>query len=260
MPSNLRIHIVPVGFEFQRVTQPLIDKQADKVYLVTFKKDDDAKGFFSKIKKELSQNYKHIQVEEVFLDIWDLYECIEEFRKIILREEGNHVYVNVSTGTKITAIAGMLSCMLWNATPYYAPISYPDRESKSMPSEHVLDSKELPTYDIKKPERKYMHILELLKSNGGTMRKSKIISELEEMGMLRTTDQDRRELKGPAKHSQLRALLNPMEQDWKFVQVKASGRRSEVTITNQGKNALRIFSCVDMAYDTRHTGSGNNHP
>lgn len=241
MPSNLRTHIVPVGFEVLRVTQPLIEMQADKAYLVTLGENDDAREFFSKIKTVLSQNYKHIQVKEIFLDMWDLYECIEKFRKIILEETENHVYVNVSTGTKITAIAGMLSCMLWNATPYYAPISYPNRKPKNILSEHVRDSMVLPAYDIIKPKQKLMQILELLQSNNGTLRKAKIIKALEENGILRTTDMDDNELSGPAKHSQLRALLKPMEEEWKFVKVKASGRRSEVTITQQGQNALRIF-------------------
>ena len=246
MATNLRVHIVPVGFEFQRVTNPLIEMQADRVYLIRFEKNDDAKTYFSQIRKELSKNYKHIQVKEVFLNIWDLYECIEEFRNIILEEKENHVYVNVSTGTKITAIAGMLSCMLWDTEPYYTRISYPGKKSESIPTEHILDSKPLPAYDIIKPKPEFMHILKLLQSNNGTMRKSKIINELEGEKILRKADLDGNELRGPAKHSQLRALLKPMEQDWKFVKVNASGRRSEVTITKQGENALRIFGCVDI--------------
>src|SRR3989344_5218468 len=106
MSVNLRIHIAPVGFEFLRVTEPLIRMQADKVYLITYEKDDKAAKFFSQIKKELGQKYRHIKVEEVFVDIWNLYDCIEKFREIILSEKNNHVYINVSTGTKITAIAG----------------------------------------------------------------------------------------------------------------------------------------------------------
>lgn len=97
-----------------------------------------------------------------FLDIWNLYECIEKFREIILDEKGNHVYINVSTGTKITAIAGMLSCMLWDAYPYYAPVSYPTKETKILPTEHVQDSDILPVYDIKKPKSEFMLILSLL--------------------------------------------------------------------------------------------------
>src|SRR5579864_6987817 len=146
MSGNLRIHIVPVGFEFLRVTEPLIRMQADKVYLVTYQEDDNATKFFAKIKKELSQKYRHIKVEEVFIDIWDLYECIQKFREIILLEKGNHVYINVSTGTKITAIAGMLSCMLWDAVPYYAPVRYPSSQEIEMPTEQVLDPESLPVY------------------------------------------------------------------------------------------------------------------
>jgi len=241
MSANLRIHIAPVGFEFRRVTEPLIRMQADKVYLITYGEDDAGTKFFSQIKKELSQNYKHIQVKEVFLDIWNLYECIEKFREIILNEKGNHVYINVSTGTKITAIAGMLSCMLWDAYPYYAPVSYPTKQTKALPTEHVQDSDILPVYEIKKPKPVILLILSLLQLHNGVMRKSKIIRELEEKKIIRTTDESGKELKGPAKHSQLRALLDPMEMEWHYVTVEASGRRSEVSITEQGKTALRIF-------------------
>ncbi len=246
MSANLRIHIAPVGFEFRRVTEPIIHMQADKVYLITYGEEDDAAKFFSQIKKELGQNYKHVQVKEVFLDIWNLYECIEKFREIILEEKGNHVYVNVSTGTKITAIAGMLSCMLWHANPYYAPVSYPKREAKVLPTEHVRDSDILPVYDIKKPKSEFMMILSLLQSHSGIMRKSKIIEELEELKILRKIDESGKDLKGPAKHSQLRALLNPLEMDWEYVKIEASGRRSEVSITEQGETALRIFGCDNL--------------
>ena len=245
MSANLRIHIAPVGFEFRRVTEPLIRMQADKVYLITYEEADAATKFFSQIKKELSQNYKHILVKEVFLNIWNLYECIEKFREIILNERGNHVYINVSTGTKITAMAGMLSCMLWSAYPYYAPVSYPIKQTKALPTEHVQDSDILPVYDIKKPKPEFMLILSLLQFRGGVMRKSEIIEKLEEMKILRKTDETGRELKGPAKHSQLRALLDPMELEWNYVKVKASGRRSEVSITEQGETALKIFGCEE---------------
>lgn len=245
MAENLRIHIAPVGFEFRRVTAPLTEMRADKAYLVTYGKDDEATGFFSKIKSELEQNYKHIAVEEVFLDMWDLYVCIEEFRAIILKEKGSQVYVNVSTGTKITAIAGMLSCMLWEAIPYYAPVSYVNSKARSLPSELVRESKTLPAYGIKKPKPEWMRILDLLNSRNGTMRKSEIICSLEDINILRKTGHEGDELTGPAKHSRLRALLDPMELEWKYVRVRSSGRRSEVTITEQGKSALRIFGCME---------------
>lgn len=43
------------------------------------------------------------------------------------------------------------------------------------------------------------------------------------------------------KHSQLRAILDPMETKWKFVEIESSVGRSDVSITENGKTALKIF-------------------
>lgn len=137
MLPKLRVHISPVGFEFKRVTEPLIKMQADKVYLVSYQKHDSAQQFLEQIKKELGTKYSHILVKELFIDTWDLYQCIEKFREIIHNEKGNQVYFNVSTGTKITAIAGMLSCMLWNASPYYAKVDYLASKKKIDPPQNT---------------------------------------------------------------------------------------------------------------------------
>lgn len=241
MPTNLRVHISPIGFEYRRVTEPLKRMRADKVYLIKYKSNDDAAKFYRQIEGELEQNYKHIQAKDVLLDIWDLYECVEKFREIILQEQGNHVYVNVSTGTKITAIAGMLSCMLWDAQPYYAPISYEGRDQVMDVSEHVLDSEALPTYRINKPKPEFMQILDLLSRNGGTMEKHQIIRNLEENHIIKKSPDSKGELSAPAKHSRLRSLLDPMTLEWNLISTKTNGRRSEVSIESQGETALRIF-------------------
>src|SRR5579871_3649264 len=86
MNHNLRVHISPVGFEFRRVTEPLIRMHADKAYLITFSEDDRASNYLKKIENELRVRYSHISLEKKFVDIWDLYECIEQFRSILLAE------------------------------------------------------------------------------------------------------------------------------------------------------------------------------
>ena len=243
MQSNLRIHIVPVGFYFRRVTEPLIRMRADKVYLVKHTRRDSevASKFYSKIEEELENNYKQIQIEDVYVNLWDLYECMEKFREIIHGAGGNHVYVNVSTGSKITSIAGMLACMMWNAHPYYAPIKYTENARNVYEDEQVGEPEDLPTYSINKPRPEFMLILDILTKHDGTMRKAKLIEKLEDRGVLRSSDMDGEELSGPAKHSRLRALLDPMERDWNLISVSARGRRSEVSIQKQGETALRIF-------------------
>ncbi|MCE7736978.1 MAG: hypothetical protein GPJ54_18985 [Candidatus Heimdallarchaeota archaeon] len=242
MSKNLRVHIAPVGFQFRRVTEPLIKMRADTVYLVSYKNDDKAKEYYSSILNELSKKYNHIKIVEVFIDIWDLYECIEKFRDIIKNEAGNTTYINVSTGTKITAIAGMLSCMMWNAIPYYAPVSYIKSEDDSVShSELVGEPIILPNYEINKPRAEYMLILHLIKQNGGKQKKFQLIQKLEEIDIIRLKDESKESLSKAAKHSQLRALLDPMENDWKYIKIKSAGRLSIVSITEQGETALKIF-------------------
>ncbi len=69
------------------------------------------------------------------MDIWNLFDCLQTYKKIINEEEEKggksaHIYINVSTGSKVSSIAGTLACMIWKGTPYYAHIySGPELQS-----------------------------------------------------------------------------------------------------------------------------------
>lgn len=244
MTANLRVHIVPLGFDFRRATEPLIHMRADKVYFFRYDQNDVDKEFFSSIEKELFSKLRGIQIEVIRFDIWDLHKCIERCREIIIteKENGNHVYVNVSTGTRINSIAGMLACMMWKADPYYARLTYPKTMIPKVPlTEFIEESDPLPVYEIKKPNGEFMLILHLLDLNGGKMKKSELINSLEESGIIRPRDSTAARRTETWKHSQLNALLCPMENEWHFIEIKASGRRSEVHLLEQGKTALQIF-------------------
>ncbi|MDE0090482.1 MAG: DUF6293 family protein, partial [Thaumarchaeota archaeon] len=175
--------------------------------------------------------------------------CIEEFRDIILKEKENRIYVNVSTGSKITAIAGMLSCMLWSraARPYFVHVSYKNRQVIQESEDVLRIDDELPTYEIKRPRKEIMSVLELLKgATDGTMQKKNIIQELEDRKIIEPTGKEDEKMTDPAKHSRLRTLLKPMESEFEYVSIKSAGSRSTVSITDQGKRALRIFGVVDV--------------
>ena len=241
MNKDLRIHLCPVGFEVKRVVDPLVWMRADKVYLITYKTGDEAQPYLEKIESDL-KSYPHIELVKKYVDIWDLFKCLELMREIISKESGNKLYVNVSTGTKITAIAGMLSCMLWGALPYYAGVSYPSsKEMVPTVTEFVENPPDiLPVYGINKPKHEYILILKLLKDNGSQLRKSRLIELLENEGIIKKRSEGGNDLSTSAKHSQLRVLLEPMIRDWNYIQIAAEGRRSKVILTDQGANALRI--------------------
>lgn len=238
MPQNLRIHIVPLGYDFTRATEPLIKMKADKVYFIKHVIDKGHSKFLTQIKKELKRKLPQIEINEKKSDTWNLYECIEEYRKIIHVESGNQVSINLSTGTKITAIAGMLSCMIFDASPYYVRLSDPPEKNEII-REGVKDPQPLPEYKLKKPDPNSMKILKMLQSHGKVMRKTFLIKDLVTAEIIKKKGKN--DLSDQAKHNQLRRLLYPLEKQWGFVRIESSPRNSEVILTEQGEKAIQIF-------------------
>ena len=245
MKPGLRIHIATVGFQVKRITEPLIRERADKVYLITHSRDDKAVDYLQKIMKILRKE-KYLKIEKETMNIWDLFDCLETYKKIINdeeREEGknSHIFVNVSTGSKVSSIAGTMACMIWKGTPYYAHIEYNDKRDPEdgLPDEDVNAIDEIPVYSINKPKDESLAILKILNNAKGPekmMRKNKLLEQLEEVG---------KNLSGAAKHSRLKGLLNPISVavglENPLVEVEYKGRQSNVILTTQGESTLKIF-------------------
>lgn len=239
MASNLRVHIAPVGFDpAQRVTAPLLEYRADKVYLVSRSKKDSASDRMAEVRRIL-EKHPHIEVNEVYVNIWDLFDCLEKFREIFTAEKENHVFVNVSTGSKVVAIAGMLSCMLWKGTPYYARLDYgKDGPSGTSDKRTVEGTDFMPVYQITMPSEESLAVLSIISNAGGKTSKKELIEKLQQIRLIQPSQASQTR---SAPHSRLRAILDPLESHWHFIEVKSRGRRSEVLLTAQGKNALKIF-------------------
>ena len=242
MKSDLRVHIATVGFQVKRITEPLIRERADKVYLITHSQDDKAAPYLEKISKVLRKE-KFLKVEKRTTNIWDLFECLQTYKQIIKEEEhGSHIYINVSTGSKVSSIAGTLACMIWKGTPYYAHLDYDDKKDPEdgLPDENVTSLVELPVYSINRPKPESLLVLKILSEvNGGKMKKSDLIDRLQEAGLIG------KDLSMAAKHSKLKGLLNPVSigggLDNPLVEVEYRGRQSNVMLTTQGESTLKIF-------------------
>ena len=243
MNANLRVHIIPVGFDSVRVTDPLIKGKADRVYLIRHNTDKRRghKIYYDWIIDKLAKDLKSIEIKEKNVDLWNLDKLVEAIRTIITEEkrQDNHMYVNVSTGPKVAGIAGMLACMICDAEPYYVHLDYSkDKAVNDVKELPVLKTTNLPAYKIQQPTSEQLIILNLLKN--GPMRKSDIIVELEKLNIIKPADPSV-EFSVYAKHGQLRTILEPMKKDWGFVEIETRSKRSDVSITGKGQTALHIF-------------------
>ncbi|TKX52073.1 hypothetical protein EXE44_19330, partial [Halorubrum sp. SS7] len=60
-----------------------------------------------------------IRTETVECDIFNLFSSLGTIAEISNRLRDHNVYVNLASGSKVTAIGGMIACMVTGAIPYY---------------------------------------------------------------------------------------------------------------------------------------------
>lgn len=251
-----RVHIAPVGFEIDRVVEPLKRMEADKVYLFAEKTDKAEKltHFISEIEKELDkQGNKKIEHEKCGWELHEieLYATLREYRKIIEKEAGNDIFINVSTGSKIHAIAGMIASMIFKdgtkkIMPYYViPEEYVDRPADNEQyTRGCREIKTLPNYRIEKPPDDIMDVLAKIaeiEKRGITVTKKILIEELEKSGIVLTTVSENDSKNKAGKYNALqRKYLKPLK-DWEYIKLDERSKRPRIEITEEGRNALMFL-------------------
>jgi Family of unknown function (DUF6293) len=245
-----RIHIVPVGFEVERITEPLERERADRVYLITRPAPDAAATFVDAVERRLQRAAWPIDVRVVRTELWDSFAAVAAYRSIFEAEgrADRHatgvlpIRVNVSTGTKITAIAGTLACMLWNGEAYYVQVSrswYSDRPPRIRAVNDAVERIDpVPVYELRAPAPELIEVLEALDRRGGSLRKRDLLREL---GLDRPGSGGTPPLSAQAQHGRLARRLEPLEARWGFVATDAHGPRARVRLTEQGRVALTLF-------------------
>ena len=247
---HARIHVAPVGFEVERVTEPILAERADRVYLLTRSGDDAAGPFLDEVLRRLRTAPFPIDVRVERTEIWNVFGALGLLRRIFEQERRGDrhdpgvvpIRVNVSTGTKITAIAGTLACMLWRGEAYYVQVSrawYSGLTPRIRPVNDVVRAVDpVSVYELRAPGPELVEVLEALARRGGTLRKRELIREL---GLDRLATVGGRPASPQAQHSRLRTRLLPLETRWGFVATDPGGGRGRVRLTEQGRLALLMF-------------------
>jgi len=242
--TNLRVHIAPVGFEIDRIVIPAKKLKADKVWLMIHENssEDKAGPFVKKIQSSLKKEKIKVEIERH--DRLDLFKIIKSIKEIVEKEKGNDIYVNLASGSKIQAIASMMACMMFNEQklikPFYAEAeTYPGFEGKQM-SYGVKNLMQIPTYDIHIPKSELIQALKIIKDQGGKIRKKEMAELAEENNLI--TVNARKENHSQARFASLdKNIIEPLEKQWKFVEIKKIGRNRWIEITEEGINASEFL-------------------
>ena len=244
--SKLRVHVAPVGYEIDRVVLPAKQEKADKVWLLLpeNKSDDKTWPFANKIKTQLEK--LRIEVKQKDHDRRDLFKIIQAIKNIIELEKGNDVYVNLASGSKIQAIGTMMACMMFNDDknihPFYVEAkNYRGVDSKQPVSTGIKEIQDVPPYSIKIPNEKLIQALDIIKANNGKLTKKEMAKITEENNIITVNAQEKNH--SMARFASLeKNIIQPLEEQWKFIKVEKIGRNRWITFTQEGKNAIEFLT------------------
>ena len=243
--ATFRVHIAPLGFEIDRIIIPLKQTKADKLWLLAHdnRSSDLSAPYLEKIKKECKK--LGVDVKVAYSDRLNLFQTIKSIKDVINQEKNNYIYVNVASGSKIQAIACMMACMVLkeckNLQPFYAePESYAAFEGKQQ-SFGIKDTIPLPTYEIQIPKPKLLQALKIVQQAKNQKITKKEMAELAEKQEIITINSEEKN------HSQARFasldknIIQPLVDEWNFVEVEKIGRNRWIKITQEGKNAAEFL-------------------
>ena len=243
--ATFRVHIAPLGFEVDRIVLPLKETKADKLWLLVHEKTSEDKSgpYLESIKKKCKKLGVKLEID--YADRLSIFKVIKAVKEIISKEENNYIYVNVASGSKIQAIACMMACMILkeckNIQPFYAePETYAAFEGKQQ-SFGIKDTIPLPTYKVQTPKQKLLDALKIIRDAKNQKITKKEMAEIAEETGLITINAEK------SNHSQARFasldknIIEPLENEWRFIEIEKIGRNRWIKITQEGIDASEFL-------------------
>lgn len=176
-----RVHIIPLGHEYDRAIRPFDTNIASRVYLIVDTGDGTSNGkserdksmneiqkktYTPRVKKYLEK--KGIEVRVVETHTFDLEILLQSLTSIIRLEQdqGNEVHINMSSSGRLGAVGAFMAGIAYNVPTYYVHSDYfsndKEREEHGVsvcPEDNISF---LPEFKFERPDSTEARILEYL--------------------------------------------------------------------------------------------------
>jgi hypothetical protein len=249
-----RVHIVAHGWEVARIVQPLYELKADKVVLIL----PDRVGYIADFEREMIADLEateRLAVETREANLYDLDSALQTFTQAVKDHEEDDVYINVTTGSSIAAIAGMMAAQNSDATPFF--VLQETHEDNVSEDDHVGDVvttgvqppeepiypasdeiSELPVFELQGPSSEQLVILGFLYGKDGVTKKELIqYAEDEQLPFIADTEAKSDEGRYRLLESH---VIDPLTEGG-YVRVEKVGRQKHVHLEERGVDALAAF-------------------
>jgi len=251
-----RVHIAAHGWEVARLVEPLFELKADKLVLICPMNDAYLADFEHEMIAEL-ESMERLEVELRQANFYDLDSSVQAFTQAVKEHEGDEVYINISTGTNIAAIAGMMAAQTSDATPYYVTPTLTDSEDIEdgediwTPDRPIFDQageiSELPVFELQGPSAEQLQIMGFLLDKDGVTKKELIrFAEDRELPFIATTEAKSDEGRYRLLESH---IIDPLT-DGGYVRVEKAGRKKNVFLEQRGIDALAAFPLDEETVET----------
>ncbi len=236
-----RVHIIPIGDDdVDRIVIPAEIGKADRIYLIIKKGKNLFEDLINNSIKEILTKgiVKEDDLIEIRCNIFDFTELLQIFAKIIRKEREvmkNKVYFSLSTGGNLLSAAGMLSCVLFDAEPYFLIKDF--KKNKIPANPEILP---FPKYNIIHPEKSLITFLLSIKEE----MKAKKTDTISKGQCLRLMEQlHPKELfsKTSGDYNKLKFRYLDKLEERKYIEIERKPR-GKIKISTDGKFALKIFS------------------
>lgn len=261
-----QIHIVFNAKEDQRIISPIIQSKPNKVYYFTTfikktKQKDVNLQYFKNNSVELKKNLPNLEIIQNEVDYTDYIEIIQEISKIIRQERENNsnckIYINVSSGSKMTALASVEASKLWNCEIYYVYASEYDPNSDGALHKGEMYMKIPTTFPIEKPPELYIKIIKLLESmlaekyhslkkydpnKRKFIYKKKLLMKMYGTGLITLESENEDERKRLSSlYMKTKKLFAMLSDDLDYIEISNDRRNKKVYLTETGINITKIF-------------------
>lgn len=231
-----RVHVVPLGYEHDRVVAAAEEYKADKVVLINHSDDTVNSEHISDVVSSLDNLNIYYEFESC--DIFDLYDSIGTIGSIISDHEADEVYINISAGSKITAVAGFIAGTVTETTIYYGKAEKYDDTPTGF-----KDAFQLPHYPIDAPDKQQIITLTVLHElDERHIHPTK--GDLIHISMQNHLEFTQRNVDEKGLYRLLGTqILEPLS-DYGYVESYKDGRSKRVKLTEQGEGAYEAFKSL----------------
>jgi hypothetical protein len=153
--------------------------------------------------------------------------------------------VNVSTGSKIQSIAFMMACMMFKdfgmIKPYYAE---PDEYRSISREQETIGLKDiilLPDYKIEIPRQNLIKCMVLINTEKDGKVTKKKLKDLALEEKLIHVDENKENKDTAAYMALNKNIIEPL-QNWNFIDIEKIGNSKIVTLSTDGRNALKFLN------------------